>query len=448
VITGNLSVDLLVLYVPALLAVVMGILGVVRGARREAVVSGSIVLASLIILVWATSWAIDLTGIFTGLSPSGARTTLAYVVMGVVVLLVGYLLGSAVVPRTSISALSRLGGLLLGIANGLAIGGFFIRQQYDTAVLSGGNTELAVALTSNNMARYLWIWANWFPLAVAIVAGIVAIIGPFRRAQTAIATPPAGTVWGPSTAPAVGAVGAAPIATPGPAAYTTGYGPGFTSQYPQQPSPQYGQQYGQAPAQPQPYAASGQPYSPYPPQPAPPPPAAPPSSSPLYPAPSYTPTPSPPTTPRLDDAPPTAHMPTSEPPRSTPSGGQETSYFGTTPSSKPPDTSSQSRPSEWSGSGNEPSWLISSSPPSSAASSDPSAPSSPPVDSSLVSRAEAPTLAQPIITPSTDDAGALTTSQPDDVADALADVNCPVCGTLVPSDATFCTECGNRLKTV
>ena len=429
VITGNLSVDLLVLYVPALLAIVMGILGVVRGARREAVVSGSIVLASLIILVWATSWAIDLTGIFTGLSPSGARNALAYVVMTVVVLLVGYLFSSAVVPRTPTSALSRLGGLLIGIANGLAIGGFFIRQQFDTAVLSGGNSDLAASLTSNNIARYLWIWANWFPLVVAIIAGIVAIIGPFRRAQTAIATPPAGTDWGPSTAPAVGAVGA-PIATPGPAAYTTGYGPGFTSQQPQQPSPQYGQQpqygrqYGQAPNQPQPYAASGQPYSPYPQQPAPP------------------------TNPRLDDAPPTAHMPPSDLARSTPSGGQETNYFGSTPSATPSDIGSQPKSPDWPAYGNEPSWLTSTPPAPSAASPGSGAPSSPPVDSSLVSRAEAPTLAQPILTPATDDAGALTPSQPDAGAASLTDVNCPRCGTLVPSDATFCTECGNRLKTV
>ncbi|MGA7733116.1 MAG: zinc ribbon domain-containing protein [Chloroflexia bacterium] len=439
-ITGNLSVDLLVLYVPALLAIVMGILGVVRGARREAVVSGSIVLASLIILVWATSWAIDLTGIFTGLSPSGARNALAYVVMTVIVLLVGYLFSSAIVPRTPTSALSRLGGLLIGIANGLAIGGFFIRQQFDTAVLSGGNSDLAASLTSNNIARYLWIWANWFPLVVAIIAGIVAIIGPFRRAQTAIATPPAGTDWGPSTAPAVGAVGAAPIATPGPAAYTTGYGPGFTSQ-----QPQYGQQYGQAPNQPQPYAASGQPYSPYQPQPAPPPPAAPPSSSPLYSASSYT--PAPPTNPRLDDAPPTAHMPPSDLPHSTRSGGQETNYFGSTPSATPSDTGSQPKSPDWPAYGNEPSWLTSTPPAPSAASPGSGAPSSPPVDSSLVSRAEAPTLAQPILTPATDDAGALTPSQPDDGAASLTDVNCPRCGTLVPSDATFCTECGNRLKT-
>jgi hypothetical protein len=440
VITGNLSVDLLIVYIPALLAIVMGILGVLRGSRREAVVSGSIVLASLIILVWSTFWAQDLNSMFSNLSAADARNILGYVTMGVLVLLVGYMLGSALVSRTPISPLSRLGGFLIGAANGLAIGGFFIRHQYDTALLAGNN-ELATAISNSNIALYLRIWSNWFPLVVAIAAGIVALIGPFRRAQTTVATPDTRTDWGPSAAPAVGA---APMAAPGPAAYTTGYGQGFTGQYPQQ-QPQYGQQYGQPYAQPQPPTQQYAAYPQYGQQPAPPPVAPPPSASPMYSSTSYAPTP--PTNPRLDDAPPTTIMPGSDQARNTPPGGQETHYFGTTRSATPADTGSQSRPPDWAGYGSEPSWLTST-PPSSGSSA---APQPAPVDSSLVARSEAPTMSQPIIAPSPasspDDAGASAGSQPDTDSSSSSFVNCSRCGTLVPADATFCTECGNRLKT-
>ena len=130
--TGSLSTDLLVIYLPAALAVIMGILGILRGTKREVVVSGAIVLASLITLVWGVPWATDIHDMLTNFSVGDIRNVLIYVVMILTVLVIGYLLGSALVPRTRISPLSRFGGLLIGVANGLAIGGYFIRSQYES----------------------------------------------------------------------------------------------------------------------------------------------------------------------------------------------------------------------------------------------------------------------------------------------------------------------------
>lgn len=497
--TGNFSTDLIVVYIPLLLAAVMGILGALRGARREAVVSGSIVLAALIIIVWGVPWATDLSNIFTNFSVADSRNVLSYIVMALTVLVTGYLLGSALVPRTPTNPISRLGGLLLGIFNGLAIGGYLIRGQYESALLGGSSSSADVAsvLTTNSIARYLWIGANWFPLAVAVIAAVVAIVGPFRRSQAAVATPAARTDWGPSTAPA------ATIAAPGPAAYTTGYGQqGYTTQYPQQPAqPQYGQQtqsqtqaqspsqaqgqYGQQyhqqygaaqPTQAHQYvpssAAQQQQYGQYNPPSYTPPAPTPAPATPVYTPPtSYSPAPAAPSA--NDDAPATTLMSnagTSSGTSSTSSGGQSTLYIGNSDTKSNKDTDPQLKAPEWPGYTSEPSWLSpaasdSSGSSSSTSSSGASAPTPPALaDNSIIARSQAPTEAQPLVTPSTvsnaESSSPLTLASStsyanppiaDTTSDTSADattsfVNCPRCGTLVASDATFCTECGNRMK--
>ena len=448
--TGNFSTDLLVIYLPAVLAVIMGILGILRGTKREVVVSGAIVLASLITLVWGVPWATDIHDMLTNFSVGDIRNVLVYVVMILTVLVIGYLLGSALVPRTRISPLSRFGGLLIGIANGLAIGGYFIRSQYESAQLdpTGGNVDLINTLTTNTISRSLWIWSNWFPLAVAIVAAIVAIVGPFRRVQTAVATPAADTNWGPATAPSVGNRAAtippsAPMVSPGPAAYTTGYGQGFTSQNPQQQN------------------LSAQPYQPYGQNQQPTPPAfggGYPSASPTPPAPA-----------RVEDAPPTMPMPSADQPRSAPEGGQSTHYFGAGSGASSSPATPVPPASEWSTYGSEPSWLTApSGTPSSSQLPTESLPTrssgsntqAAPLDNSLLSRSEAPTQAQPVMADASPvvpvaaapvmDAGTTTpdTTQAKSISGpSTGPLNCPRCGAAVPADATFCTECGNRLRT-
>ena len=450
--TGNFSTDLIVVYLPTLLAVVMAVVGALRGARREAVVSASILLAALIIIVWGVPWATDLANIFTNFSIGDSRNVLSYIVIALTVLVIGYMLGSALVPRTPISALSRVGGFFLGAANGLAIGGFIIRGQYESALLSGGssNSELVNILTTYAVSRYLWIWANWFPLAIALIAALVALIGPFRRAQTTVATPAANTDWGPSTAPA------ATMSAPGPAAYTTGYGQGFTSQYPQVPSqpgqPQYSQQppYGQyqAPTQAQQYVPSpaAQQYGQYNPT-------------------SYNPTPSAPsihllplclfTCLLLRTLPRRPRRPAGRTPRQLRRcrprmrpvlhllAGQQLFIWEVLYRRQRRTPIRTSKHLIGRDTTTEPSWLTPTAPGSSA----PSDATIPPavVDSSLTARAEAPTQAQSIIDPAPVTSGdSSPVSQADDSPDA-ASVTCSRCGTLVPADATFCTECGNRM---
>jgi hypothetical protein len=424
----------------------MGILGILRGTKREVVVSGAIVLASLITLVWGVPWATDIHDMLTNFSVSDIRNFLVYTVMILTVLVIGYLLGSALVPRTRITPLSRFGGLLVGIANGLAIGGYFIRSQYESANLdaTGGNVDLINTLTTNTFSRSLWIWSNWFPLAVAIVAAIVAIVGPFRRVQAAVATPAADTNWGPATAPSVGnraamASPAAPLASPGPAAYTTGYGQGFTGQNPQQTN--------------QPYQPYGQNQQPTPPAFG----AGYPSASPIPPAPA-----------RVEDAPPTMPMPTGDQARSAPEGGQSTHYFGAGSGASSPPATPTPPPSEWSTYGSEPSWLTAQSrTPSSSQLPTESLPTRKSdsavagsrLDNSLLSRSVAPTQAQPVVgdatlvvpaaaAPATDIANATADTSPAKLVSGpgTGPLNCPRCGAAVPADATFCTECGNRLR--
>src|SRR5436190_1044476 len=205
--TGDTLTDILVIYLPLALPIIMGIVGLFRGARREAVVSFSIALAALIIAVWGEAWSNDIHDSFTNFGTLETRTWLGVITLILVTLVVGYGLGSATTPRGPMTAMSRLGGLLIGLGNGAALGGWILRNYYNALLLdlSGSNTTIFNAITDNVISRYLIIWAGWFPLVVALIAAIVALTGPFRKAQTVVATPSAQTNWAPSAAPAVGA---------------------------------------------------------------------------------------------------------------------------------------------------------------------------------------------------------------------------------------------------
>ncbi len=208
-------------WLPVALAVVLGIVGLLRGAVREALVSVSVLLGALIIQTWAALWAGDAVEAFPSLDRTQVELALNIVVIGLVVLVVGYLLGSALVSRADpISAASRLAGALIGLANGAAIGGWLLRLGY-LANPSGGQLD-------NDISRYLIIWAGWFPLVAALVAAIIALVGPVRRARTRVAEPAPQTNWTPATPssptpptvphPTGGTYGAA--YTPSPAAST------------------------------------------------------------------------------------------------------------------------------------------------------------------------------------------------------------------------------------
>jgi len=444
--TGSLLTDILALYLPLALALVMGLLGLFRGVRREAVVSLSIVLGALIVSVWAAPWGSDLHDTFSNFGQQDIQTWLGVIVLVLVCLVIGYGLGSAITPRGPLTAMSRLGGLLIGLGNGAALGGWILRNYYNALEidLSGSNATVFSAITDNIISRSLIIWAGWFPLVVALIAAIVALTGPFRRAQTVVATPSAQTNWAPSTAPAVAAT------TPA-GGLPTSYTP---QQYPQQyPQQQYGQQQQYAQQYPPQFGAQAQPAAAPPAQQA---------AAASY-APAAAPYPSGQPAARVQDAPPTMPMPTSDLPGPAASG-QETAYFGApsgATSSPPPSVSSttptssggMSRPDtgplgdlpdDMQASSSTPAWAQ---PPDSSWLSAPTVDTSsrsPNVDNSIISRSEAPTMAYPV-SPG-DSSSSSSSSSPSSPSSEAALINCPRCGALVPGDAVFCTECGNRLK--
>ncbi len=432
--TGNIGTDILIIWAPLALVLIMGLLGLLRGAQREAVVSLAIVLGALVISVWSGSWASDLHASFSSLGQQDTETWLGVIVIVLITIVIGYGMGSAVITRGPMSGMMRLGGFLLGLANGAALGGWLLRNYYNALLLdlSGSNTTTFDTLTNNVISRSLIIWAGWFPLIVAVIAALVALVGPFRRAQTVVATPSAQTNWAPSTAPAATTASTMP----------TSYTPQYSQQYPQ--SQQQPQQYTQ------PYAQQYQPQFGVQPQP----PMATPAAA-VYSPSSYSPAPPPSPQPAIvPDAPPTMPMPSSDLPG--PSGSQDTHYFGGGSSStaSTPLTSSTASPAPGVKSGPSTGPLgdlhdsaqASTSPPAWAQTPDSSWLAAPKADGpapqpsssssgSAVARSEAPTMAYQVTsgsTPTSSAPGAMT--------------NCPRCGALVPGDATFCTECGNRLK--
>ncbi|HEX8599555.1 MAG TPA: zinc-ribbon domain-containing protein [Chloroflexia bacterium] len=222
-ISGSAS-DILAMALPVVLAILMGILGTVRGFRREAIVSGSIVLGAHIVQQWAALWSFDLYGMYTGVSREMQQVVLSHLLLSLIVLVIGYGLGS-LVPRGRVSSGSRVGGLLLGLANGSAIGGWLLRYIYTS--LDGA--QPSSNLYQNVVTQSFMIWAGWFPVALAIIGALVALIAPFRRSevevtQTAVATPAPAPVWTPPP-PAYGDTTTTTNTTYGPPAYgAPGYG--------------------------------------------------------------------------------------------------------------------------------------------------------------------------------------------------------------------------------
>jgi uncharacterized membrane protein required for colicin V production len=410
--------DIFVIWLPIIFALLLAALGFVRGVRREAIVSLAVVLGGLILTVWASSWATDVASVIPGLAVADWQATLGYIVMGLVVLAAGYGLASALVTRGPITAASRLGGFLLGLANGAAIAGWIMRNHY-LALRDSGAADSAQTmdmLYRTPVSFGLILWSGWFPLVVAAAAAIIAIVGPARRVRPTTLedwTPPATAA--PAPPPTLGVPPAA--------------GPGATpSQPPSGSTPYGGAAYGGAAyggsasrdtsagstsvlAETRPTAYG----------------ARVPERSPGA------------------DSPPTMPMPGSEG-RPLYSGGQETLNLGLAdrPSSAPaPDATVPSRPASDHGSatpdthattpnpttlGEGPSWLAA---PMSTGRTDPALDRQPTGErDSLVSRSEAPTVEQPVMSTGSE-----------------AIVTCPNCGSREFASAAFCTQCGTRLKT-
>jgi hypothetical protein len=113
-----------------------------------------------------------------------------------IVLVLGYGLGT-LLGHGRTSGGSRTGGLLMGLVNGSAIGGWLLRYIYTG--LDG--SQPSSPLYQNQITQSFMIWAGWFPVALAVIGALVALIAPFRRPQVEVVetvhAPAAAPVWTP-----------------------------------------------------------------------------------------------------------------------------------------------------------------------------------------------------------------------------------------------------------
>ncbi len=210
--------DALLVWLPIAVIVLFGLMGVFRGMWREVVVSLSIVLGMLIVQQWAERWAGDLHEMYGGLSQGQHRFWLSLVLFGLTVLVTGYLLGGQLVKRP-LRASDRLLGGLLGLMNGAAIVGSILLFIY----VGLDNIQTTSPVYRNQISWSLMVWVGWFPVVVALVGAVVALITPLRRAGAAVAQPAPSTDWRPAgavpgaaaPAPAMYAPPTAPTAAPG-----------------------------------------------------------------------------------------------------------------------------------------------------------------------------------------------------------------------------------------
>ncbi|HYP39024.1 MAG TPA: CvpA family protein [Chloroflexia bacterium] len=384
--------EIFTLFVPVFLALVFALFGVLRGAWREAIVSAAIVLAALINKQWAERWATDLNELSTGIGRDQAEFWLSVLIMGLVVVVVGYILGSALIKGKP-SATSRMLGGLLGLLNGSALAGWLLLSAY----VSLDGAQATSPIYQSSVAQGFMIAAGWSPVALAVIAAIVALIAPLRRAQSAVGRPAESTNWTPATA------GPPVVPAPDRSAYAPAYAPSYPPIQPSAivppaapvetrslpdysaPPPAFGTTQSQQPGLPVPMAQS-----------------------------------------QLSDADTRSFPPIDSHDRPTLVNEQV----------KP---AQPSQPPAW-GEPSEPSWLVG-----------PAAASTPVAQPAIEPAASEPAEAVAEPSQSADEYAAQPmgeTSAPDGAETLAGDgtIPCPNCGTTLQADAYFCTECGTRVK--
>ncbi len=196
--------DVLTTWLPVAVMVLLGILGLLRGAGRELVVAAAITLGALIVQQWGALWASDLNSISSGISVGWAHFMLGLLILSAVTLFVGYLLGNRLVDAPT-SASTRLMGGLLGLLNGAALAGWVLRYAYVGLD--------ARQLTASSISDGFMIWAGWFPVVLAVLGTLYALLSPLRRARAAVERPSAGSDWAPTPTPASSNTTAVPVRT-------------------------------------------------------------------------------------------------------------------------------------------------------------------------------------------------------------------------------------------
>jgi uncharacterized membrane protein required for colicin V production len=198
------------IWFPLGIMLLFAVVGALRGVAREALVSAALVLGGLIITLWAGQWSPGLHDIYSGMSQGQEEFTLAFSVLWLVVLVVGYGMGGFV-PKGPLSSSSRLSGFVLGLANGAAVAGWSLRLAFSNLQ----DAQPSSPFYTNPVSFSLMVWSVWFPVALAILGALFVLIGPLRRAQTAVAQPAPRTDWEPYAAPPGYAQAPAGPAAPG-----------------------------------------------------------------------------------------------------------------------------------------------------------------------------------------------------------------------------------------
>jgi hypothetical protein len=177
--------DIYVMWIPILVVALMAALGAWRGVYREIPVSASIVLSALIVMQWATqdkwSWARDLNGTFGGLSVGEWQFYLTLVLMALLVTVMGYGLGG-LFSRRSMSSTARTLGGVLGLANGAALAGWVLRSAYFGLT----NTQPNSTIYQNPVSQSLMVWAGWFPVVLAVLGAVAALVYSLRGDKTTV----------------------------------------------------------------------------------------------------------------------------------------------------------------------------------------------------------------------------------------------------------------------
>lgn len=160
----------------ALILVMFVPIGLWRGALREWIALGGIVLGSALAAEWGYSWGADLAagGAF---EPHVARFAVGALLFLAVTLLVGYGAGLALPFRPDLSWPNRLLGATLGAGNGLLIlsGALRIMQRslFDDATTS--------PLRSSALARFLIDDIGWALLLLTLTLIVSVGVGAVRR---------------------------------------------------------------------------------------------------------------------------------------------------------------------------------------------------------------------------------------------------------------------------
>lgn len=377
-------------WLPLLVIVVFTVLGTVRGALREAILAAAIVLASFTNLQWGDEWGQGLADLPFGWDRNTAQFGVTLAVLWLVVVVIGYGLGTYL-PRGRLSPGFRLGGALLGLASGAAVAGASLRYAF--AYLD--NAQSTSAFYTNPFSQGLMIWAAWYPIVLAVIGAIVVLMGPLRRVQSAVSRPSATTDWTPAAA----------VRTPPPETMGSGTGTGAPiasyMSYPPPTASPYGGATGTAGT-------------------------TPPASS------TQT------TVMQEVDAPPTALLPTSEnremapvvevrPSSATPTGAETRSFTTSTPAAPGAETDAIAP-----GPGLAPSWLL-----------EPVQSSAGTTDSGSADHSQ-DTVVQQVAASTPGQMAETAAEQARDSAGSAEKV-CPNCGSPLLPGAAFCTQCGIRL---